>query len=110
MRFRLLLSLLAVALLGAAAIAGPIRDWVRDHRPGVIIPKKYNAPIVPGSPQIQPTPGCPCQPVCPCPPQACPGGQCPAPTNPDTVRSALPHGVVYVETQPRPGNDCPGGS
>lgn len=80
-----------VLVTPAAADAGPVRHWVHDHRPGIVVPKKslYDAPqfVVPQQMPARPflfAPGqaCPCGPACPCPPGVCPGGVCPAPPAP----------------------------
>lgn len=109
MRWFALLSVLAVAVVAAAASAGPLRDRIHANRPGWLFPKQYHAPVVPGPVIVESeaTPaalGCPCPAPCPCPPVCpCPA---PAPKAPGVIYRAMPVGAVVLDPLP----DCPGGT
>ena len=53
MRYLAVLALLVMTSLTASA--GPLRDWVREHRPGILIPKPQPAYFEP-APAIQQAP------------------------------------------------------
>ena len=103
-RVKVLAVLCVVAFAGAAS-AGPVLDWFKSKRPGIVIPK-------PGADRPKPSPGpqpivippakldCPNCPGCPnCP--TCPGGTCPVPVQ----RKFLPIGpATQIGTTPIPCN------
>lgn len=103
---RSVLAILVLVCLGGVATAGPIRNWIENHRPGIIIPKRSYNPQPIGPIYVQP--GCP---NCP----TCPGGTCPAPIQPEVIKGfhALPFGPVQIVPLTGcpcgPGCGCPGG-
>ncbi|VTR93194.1 unnamed protein product [Gemmata massiliana] len=81
--------------------AGPVREFIRDHRPGLVVPKPQSR-IQPVTPTVPVVSTCPCEISCPCAGgdrlrwigtpaptvtgwlhprtvSACPGGMCPPP-------------------------------
>jgi len=72
------LALCFVVVCAGFAAAGPVLDWIRDNRPGILIPKRPDFSPSPRPIQPQPIGPIGIQPGCPtCP--TCPGGVCPVP-------------------------------
>ena len=51
---RYMLAICVLSLTTLTASAGPLRQWIHDHRPGVLIPKRDV--VIETAPQFQQTP------------------------------------------------------
>ncbi|MBP3956345.1 hypothetical protein J8F10_13725 [Gemmata sp. G18] len=90
----LLLAVIAYgACAPASAPAGPVREFVRDHRPGLIVPKP---------PRFQPI-------VLVVPIGSCDPG-CPYPGGDQTALPGVPTSSVTGWLHPRTVSECPGGT
>lgn len=84
---RYLLIAIALALASSTATAqhrGPIRQFIYDHRPGLVFPK-YDTPRF--APFQYAAPACICADNCTCAPGACPT-RCPVQFTPATFYAA----------------------
>ena len=52
---RYMLAICVLSLTTLTASAGPLRQWIHDHRPGVLIPKRGDV-VIETAPQFQQTP------------------------------------------------------
>lgn len=89
---RFLFALAALVLFSADAFAGPVRDFINNHRPGIIIPKRSNCAPAPQAKCAS------CGPTC-----ACPQGVCPNCPVPQAMPAKVESGRVIV------GYQCVGG-
>ena len=72
---KFIVSLAALAFLAAPSFGkGPIRQWIHDHRPGILIPKETLVVVIEPTPAPQVVWNTPVY-YTPCP--TCPNGQCP---------------------------------
>lgn len=99
---RFLVAIAAVFALPALSLAGPVRDWIADHRPGILFAKPPAIWIIPES-------GCPCAPgQCPC--VNAPGGKgtCGSYLCPANGGRPISPGVIVWPQQPNcPNGRCP---
>jgi hypothetical protein len=103
---RSVLALIVVAWFSGSVSAGPIREWVQQHRPGVIIPKRTAPSCTPAAAGRS---NCVCGDSCSCAPGACPA-KCPV-RSPDTVQlwGSTYYQTLY-QTLSAPSSGCAGGS